>query len=100
MSKIERFEDLKCWQSARELVKLVFELCNDEIPENEYELKGQLKRASLSSKNNIAEGFSRFHKRDSIRFYDISQSSAAEVKSMSYPLEDLQFLKPTSIKKL
>ena len=42
--------------------------------------------------NNIAEGFGRYGKNDSIKFYDISQSSAIEVKSMTYVLSDLQYL--------
>ena len=100
MLKIEKFEDLKCWQSARGLVKLVYDLCSNEKLDKEFELKSQLKRAALSSKNNIAEGFSRFHKRDFIKFYDISQSSASEVKSMSYTLEDINLLEPNLIKEL
>ncbi len=100
MSKIEKFEDLKCWQSARELVKFVFILCQNGKLAKEFELKGQLKAATLSSKNNIAEGFSRFHKKDTIRFYDISQSSAAEVRSMSYTIEDMNLLEINSIIKL
>ena len=63
------------------LVKLVYTLSSKGKLSKEFELKGQLKDAGLSSMNNIAEGFSRYHKRDSIRFYDISQSSAAEVKT-------------------
>ena len=100
MAKIEKFEDLKCWQSARELVKLIYILCKKSKIAKEYELNGQLKRAGLSTMNNIAEGFSRFHKRDSIRFYDISQSSAAEVKSMSYTIEDTKLLTNEEIKNL
>jgi len=42
--------------------------------------------------NNIAEGFARFSTKDSIKFYDIAQSSAAEVESMTYILSDLQYL--------
>ena len=42
--------------------------------------------------NNIAEGFGRFGPKDSIKFYNISQSSALEVKSMLYVLSDLQYL--------
>jgi four helix bundle protein len=42
--------------------------------------------------NNIAEGFGRFSNKDSIRFYDISQSSAMEVLSICYVLSDLDYL--------
>jgi four helix bundle protein len=42
--------------------------------------------------NNIAEGFVRYHERDSLRFYDISQSSTLEVLSMLYALVDVNYL--------
>ena len=42
--------------------------------------------------NNIAEGFSRFHKKEFVRFLDFSQSSAGEVKSMTYVLEDVEYV--------
>jgi len=97
---VTRFEDLICWQAARELVKLVFTLCSKRELAKEYVIKGQLKSAGLSSMNNISEGFARYHKKDSIRFYDMAQSSAAEVKSMSYAIEDIQLLEPHEIKEL
>jgi hypothetical protein len=29
VAKIEKFEDLKCWQAARELVKMVYVGCEE-----------------------------------------------------------------------
>jgi four helix bundle protein len=92
MAKIERFEDLECWKAARELVKFIYSICLKGKLAKDFDTQRQLKKAGLSTMNNIAEGFSRYHKRDSIHFYDISQSSAAEVKSISYVLEDLEYL--------
>jgi four helix bundle protein len=42
--------------------------------------------------NNIAEGFGRFSNREFIRFLNISQSSALEVKSILYVLFDVGYL--------
>ena len=53
---------------------------------------GQLKSASVSVMNNIAEGFGRFSDKEFIRFLDISQSSAQEVLSMTYVLIDLDYI--------
>lgn len=97
MAKIECFEDLNCWKAARELVNKVYEVCKKSPLKNDFETKGQLKKAVLSSMNNIAEGFSRYHKKDSVRFYDYAQSSAAEVKSMSYVLKDNKYLSDDDI---
>ena len=90
--KVERFEDLRCWQAARQLVRLVFIACRTGMLSRDPDMKYQIKKAALSSMNNIAEGFGRFSPKDSIKFYDISQASAQEVKSMTYALRDLEYL--------
>ncbi len=92
MSKIEKFEDLKCWQSARELVKLVYMACEKGKLAKDFETRGQIKRAALSVMNNLAEGFGRKSNKEFIRFLDIAQSSSMEVKSITYALEDLNYL--------
>ena len=92
MSKVERFEDLKCWQAARQLVKLVYTLCEEGRLAKGFETRGQIKRAALSSMNNIAEGFGRKSDKEFVRFLEISQSSAMEVRSITYVLEDLNYI--------
>ncbi len=91
MSKITRFENLECWKAARELVKLVYQISNQGSFSKDYDLKSQMRRAAISSMNNIAEGFGRKSNKEFVRFLDISQSSAAEVKSMVYLCEDLNY---------
>lgn len=60
--------------------------------ERDFGLKDQLRRASVSIMNNIAEGFGRFSTKEKIRFFEIAQSSANEVRSMFYLLEDLGYV--------
>ena len=98
MAKITRFEDLKCWQLARELVGLVFRACEEGKLAKDFETKAQIKRAAMSTMNNIAEGFGRIGKKDFIKFLGIAQSSCIEVKSMTYALEDMDFLSDEKIK--
>ena len=98
--KVEKFEDLRCWQAARQLVKLVFLAARTGELGRDFETKYQLKKAALSSMNNIAEGFGRYGKKDSIKFYNISQSSALEVKSMLYVLSDLSYLTEENIQEI
>ena len=92
MAKVERFEDLRCWQLARELVNIVYTYSESGKLSKDFETKGQIKRAALSVMNNIAEGFGRFSNKEFIRFLDIAQSSCIEVKSVTYVLEDLNYL--------
>jgi len=101
MPKVERFEDLRCWKAARALVKFAFELSESEPKlKNDWNTKSQFKRAALSTMNNIAEGFGRGTRKEFVRFLDISQSSAREVKSMAYVFEDLHYITPDKIKEL
>ncbi|MCP4457269.1 MAG: four helix bundle protein [Cytophagales bacterium] len=82
MAKIESFEELDCWKSAKELTFLIYTICDNPKLKTEFTAKDQLKRASLSSMNNIAEGFGRFSNKECIRFLNISTASIDEVHSM------------------
>ena len=97
---ITRFEDLRCWQKARELVNVVYDLTGKGGLARDFELRDQLRRAALSAMTNIAEGFARYHKRDFMRFLDISQSSAAEVKSLMYVVLDQHYAPPDEVAKV
>lgn len=88
MTKITRFEDLNCWKEARKLVKKIYKISEEGKFGKDYGLKDQSRRASVSIMTNIAEGFSRYHRKESIRFFDFAQSSAAEVQSLLYVAED------------
>ncbi|MEO5599336.1 MAG: four helix bundle protein [Cyclobacteriaceae bacterium] len=97
MSTITRFEDLTCWQAARELVKMVYLVSKTGELAKDFGTKDQFRRAALSSMNNIAEDFGRFGRKDFIRFLNFSQSSSLEVQSMLYVLSDLEYLKEEKI---
>lgn len=100
MAKVSRFEELICWQKTRELVNLVYEITRTEPLAKDFKLKDQLRDAAISGMSNIAEGFARFHKREFIRFLDISQSSAAEVRSLMYVVLDQKYLPPELVEKI
>ncbi len=92
MTKITRFQDLNCWKEARVLVKQIYKMSSKGKFDKDYGLKDQIRRATVSIMTNIAEGFSRFHRKDSVRFFDFAQSSAAEVQSLLYVAEDLEYI--------
>lgn len=91
MARIDRFEDLHCWQEARKLVNMVYEATNEGSFSRDFDMKSQIRRAAISSMNNIAEGFGRFSKKEFVRFLEISSSSASEVKSVAYAALDLNY---------
>lgn len=93
MATFKSFEEIEAWQLARQLVKEMYLVFNEENIKKEFELKSQFKKANLSIMNNIAEGYGRFSNADFVKFLDYSSGSASEVKSMLYVMEDLEFLK-------
>ena len=100
MSKINRFEDLRCWQASRKLVSMIYGMAESGKLMKDYDTKGQIKRAALSSMSNIAEGFGKFSNKEFIRYLDIAQSSALEVKSILYVLMDMNYLMAEKINEL
>ncbi len=89
MATIQRFEDLICWQKARELTKqvyAVFERCRD------FGFKDQIQRASVSVMSNVAEGFERGTKQELLNYLYIAKGSAGEVRAQLYVALDANYL--------
>lgn len=99
MATIKNFKDLNCWKSARRLAVDIYQL-DAPLLKTDWTTKDQIRRAALSVMNNIAEGFSRFSAKEQLRFYEIAQSSAAEVESMVYLMQDLQYVDPANAENL
>jgi four helix bundle protein len=80
--KYERFEDLPVWQASIELAVRVYILTKDRFFNQPGDLRSQLRRASLSVSNNIAEGFERGSTAELLAFLYISRGSCGETRSM------------------
>lgn len=100
MSNVKRFEDLHCWQEARNLVKEIYLLAEQGNLSEDFDTKSQIKRAALSIMNNIAEGFGKYSNKEFIRYLDTASNSASEVKSMLYVLGDLNYVELEKVEKL
>lgn len=94
MASIQKFEDLRCWHAARELVVLVYSATSEKPVSKDFIFTNQIRRASISVMNNIAEGFTGYGSGDLVRLLNIAQSSASEVQSMTYAMEDLNYQSP------
>ena len=92
MSTIKRFEDLKCWKSARELCKLIYQYTRKEKFSKDFSLVNQIRNSSGSGMDNIAEGFERGGNKEFIQFLSISRGSIAEVKSQLYRALDQNYI--------
>lgn len=87
MATIHHFSELNSWKSALKLFQaLHLEFQKSPKLKNEYEIRSQMIRASLSILNNIAEGFGRKTNKEFLRFLSIARGSCFEVESMIYTM--------------
>ena len=90
--KVQRFEDLVCWQKARLLTNSVYALTRLPAFAKDFELVRQIRGAAVSAMSNIAEGFERWTRKELIRFLDIAKASAGEVRSQLYIALDQHYI--------
>jgi four helix bundle protein len=95
MAMIQRFEDIQAWQEARTLVKMIYQLTNKEKFSKDFGMRDQIRRASVSVMNNIAEGFDCESKAEFARFLGIARRSAVEVQSLLYAAIDVDYIDQT-----
>ena len=98
--KIRRFEDLECWQEARVLVRLIYELTREKEFRKDFELVAQLRKSAVSTMANIAEGFHRSSNKELLRFLDYSRASVAETVSHCYVAIDQGHINQTQMDRL
>ena len=100
MATIKRFEELECWQAARNFVKKVYRLTKNEKFKKDFELINQIRRSAVSSMANIAEGFHRNSTKDFLRFLDYARSSISESISHAYVAVDQEYIDVDELEEL
>lgn len=92
MSAYSSFEDLQVYKSTIQFTVKIFDLLRQDSLKKEFAFIDQLKRATLSVSNNIAEGFERETDKELIRFLYFSKGSAGEVRNILNVLEAVGYL--------
>ena len=82
------FEDLESWQQARQLTKQIYSVTRADRIARDFGLCSQIQRAGVSAMSNLAEGFERHHVQEKLQFYNVAHASTAEVRSLTYVIED------------
>ncbi|HLX95802.1 MAG TPA: four helix bundle protein [Verrucomicrobiae bacterium] len=90
--RINNFEQLAAWQTARELVRAVYACFRRKPAALDFGLREQAQRASVSAMTNIAEGFERVHPGEKLQFYNVARASCGEVRSLSYVMLDADYI--------
>ncbi|MDR3642593.1 MAG: four helix bundle protein [Candidatus Doudnabacteria bacterium] len=89
---VQNFKDIIAWQKSHKLTLVVYEL-TAKFPKHElFGLVSQMRRCSVSVPSNIAEGYKRKSKNDSIHFYVIAESSLEELRYQLFLSRDLKYI--------
>lgn len=92
MATIQKFEDLICWQKARELTKFVYAISKYPGFDADRGLQDQIRRAAVSVMSNIAEGFDRGTKFELVNYFYIAKGSCGEVRAQLYVAFDVGYI--------
>ena len=78
-----KFRDLEVWQLAMDLVVYIYKITNTGLFSKDFDLRNQIRKASVSIPSNIAEGDESGSNRQSIRYFNIAKGSSAEVQTQA-----------------
>jgi four helix bundle protein len=92
MATINKFEDLEIWQLSRKLYNRLSPVIETLKIKREYRFAEQMRSASGSIMDNIAEGFERSSKLEFVNSLGISKGELGELKSQLYRCIDNNFI--------
>src|SRR5687767_12408860 len=93
VNKITSFEDLIIWQKAQEVAAKIYQLTDsNKFIAKDFTLKDQLKSASISISDNIAEGFEYNNNPDFYRFLRIAKGSCGEIRNKVHLIQRLKYI--------
>jgi len=91
------FKKFNVWQKARVFTKEIYSISKSFPDDEKFGITSQLRRATISITNNIAEGCGRNSDKQLVQFLQYSYGSAVEVENMLILVSDLNFVKPETI---
>jgi len=92
MATFKRFEEMHAWQSARDLVKLIYDATKQPDFNRDFALRDQIRRAAISVMSNIAEGFGSGSDAEFVRFLGYARRSTSEAQSQLYAALDQEYI--------
>lgn len=100
MGEYRTYRDLDVWKKARSLVKEVY-LVTRSFPKDEmYGLMSQMRRCTVSIPSNIAEGYGRQFKKETVQFLHIARGSLFELETQLFIASDLSYIDEECLEKL
>ncbi|HRO41456.1 MAG TPA: four helix bundle protein [Flavipsychrobacter sp.] len=94
------FEKLDVWQNAKRLAVSIYAI-TEKFPSNEkFALTDQLRRSAVSVSANIAEGSTREHLNDYVRFMNIAYGSCIEVLNHILIAKELNYVSDSTLNEI
>ena len=100
MAVARDFEDLGIFQKARELSKKIYPITQRGEFKHDTRFVQQIRPASGSIMDNIAEGFERTGNKEFLNFLYIAKGSCGEVRSQLIRANDVGYLTPEEYNEL
>ena len=100
MATVTKIEDLQIWQMAREQCKEIYKITGYTNFAKDTRFVQQIRSASGSVMDNIAEGFARTGNKEFLQFLSTAKGSCAEVQSQLYRAFDANFISDKEFKTL
>ena len=97
---VKNYRDLLVWQKSMALVTDVYKVTSKLPSEEKFGLQSQIKRSAVSIPSNIAEGHSRWYKKEFLHHLSISYGSLAELETQLLIAVKLQFIKQDKVQSI
>lgn len=95
-----RFEDLVCWQLARELEREAWTFTSHPPSVRDVKFCQQIREATRSARRNTAEGFGRYNPKEFVHFLRIAAGSLHEAKDCLHQASECRYLSPSEHERL
>jgi len=100
MATVHRFADLEVWKIARDFCRDIFKITCYDLFSKDFKLRDQIRAASGSVMDNIAEGFNRGGNKEFIQFLYIAKGSCNETRSQLYRSFDYGYIDVDDLNRL
>jgi four helix bundle protein len=95
-----RLDDFELYKRSRDFRRQMYKLANELPPKERYCLNPQMRKAALSTSNNVAEGHGRWHYQENIRFCLIARGSVEELLDDLNACLDEKYFPPDRLSQL
>ncbi len=99
-TRYRTYKELDVWVKSRMLVKEIYIITMNFPKEEIYGLVSQIRRCAVSVPSNIAEGYGRQYKKETIHFLHIAHGSLYELETQLYISCDLKYISETRLNEL